>query len=316
MAIKQPRIADMTFKNSIIGVDSHPLPLGRWVDVDGVQTRYFEAGAGEPILFIYGGNFGSADSASSAYTWNLNIAALARRFRVIAVDKLGQGETGNPQRDADYTMTAVVQHLAGFMRALGLPATHVVGHSRGGYAATRLTLENHDLVRSLTIVNSGTLSPGVGTNEVVLGNPPFSKGSRECARWVYENYSFSPEVVTQSWIDSVMQTMQQQKYQASVRKMVGEGLAQSVFLPDLARQKGQTLQWLAEGRLQRPVQVIWGFNDRTAMLDRGIELFQMMARHDRSAQFHVINESGHFPFREHPAQFNALLARFAALHQS
>ena len=60
-------------------------------------------------------------------------------------------------------MQAVVRHAAGFIRALGLPPVHIVGHSRGAYAAIRLTLENHDLVRSVTIVNTGTLSPGVGT---------------------------------------------------------------------------------------------------------------------------------------------------------
>jgi pimeloyl-ACP methyl ester carboxylesterase len=57
---------------------------------------------------------------------------------------------------------------------------------------------------------------------------------------------------------------------------------------------------------------VWGFNDRTATLERGIELFRMIARHERRAQFHVINQAGHFPFREHAARFNALLARWAA----
>jgi hypothetical protein len=35
------------------------LPEGRWIDVDGIRTRYFEAGTGEPIVFLYGGNFGT-----------------------------------------------------------------------------------------------------------------------------------------------------------------------------------------------------------------------------------------------------------------
>lgn len=292
------------------------MPAARWIDVGGVPTRYYEAGMGDPLVLVYGGNFGTADSASSAYTWNLNIAALAQRFRVIAVDKLGQGGTGNPLRDEDYTMRAVVDHLAAFMRAMQLGPSHLVGHSRGGYAVTRLTLEHHDLVRSLTIVSSGTLSPGVGTNEVILANPPHPRGTAECVRWVYENYSHSPSVVTDHWVQQVLETIHTDKYQEAVRKMSHEGLGERVFLPELARQKRETLQWIREGRLQRPVQVIWGFNDRTAVLERGVELFQMLAATERSAQLHVINSAGHFSFREHPLQFNALLARFAALHQS
>lgn len=296
------------------GSDPHPLPAGQWIEVEGVPTRYFEAGAGTPMVLIYGGNFGSPDSASSAYTWAVNIAALSRHYRVIAPDKLGQGETGNPKRDDDYTMAAVVDHMAAFMRALRLPAAHVVGHSRGGYVATRLTLEHHELVRSLTIVNSGTLSPGVGLNEVVLCNPPYPKGTHDCARWVYENYCHKTSAVTRHWIDAVIRTMNQDKYKEAVRKMTVQGLNDGLFLPQLAGQKRETLQWLREGRLQRPVQVIWGFNDRTALLERGLELFQMVAEHDRLAQLHVVNDAGHFPFREHPEQFNALLTRFASLH--
>lgn len=283
------------------------LPEGKWLDADGLRTRYFEAGRGEPVVFIYGGNFGTADSASSAYTWSENLLPLAEHFRAIVFDKAGQGETDNPRND-DYTMAAVVRHAAAFLRAMKLEGVHLVGHSRGGYAATRVALENHDLVKSLTVVNSGTLSPGIGTNEVVLAKPPYPAGTRECVRWVYQNYSFNPDVVTDEWVDAVMSTLAIPKYQESVRKMAKLGT--QLFLPELAREKRETLQWINDGRLQRPVQVIWGFDDRTAVIDRGIELYNLFARHERRALFHVINQSGHFPFREHPKRFNALMRRW------
>lgn len=289
------------------------MPEARTIDVGGVATRYYEAGAGEPIVFIYGGNFGTSDSASNAYTWNLNLLPLSDRFRTIAFDKLGQGFTDNPPND-DYTMAAVVDHAARFIEALKLPPCHLVGHSRGGFAATRLTLEHQHLVRSLTIVNSGTLSPGVGTNDVVLSRPPYPTFTRECARWIYENYSFDPAVVTDDWMDAVFEVLSLPKYRESVRKMEDEHLRISMFAPRLAQLKRETLVWLDEGRLQRPTQVVWGFNDRTIAVEGGIELFHMLAARERRTQLHVINESGHFPFREHPARFNALLARFVALN--
>jgi pimeloyl-ACP methyl ester carboxylesterase len=288
------------------------LPEGRWIDVDGVRTRYFEAGRGDTVVFVYGGNFGTSDSASSAYTWSLNWKSLSETNHVLLPDKLGQGETDNPKRDGDYTMHATVQHLAGFIRALELPPVHIVGHSRGGYASVRLALEHHDLVRSVTLVNSGTLSPGVGTNEVVLARPPHPKYTPECVRWVYQQYSFNPDVVTDEWVRMVMQTLNLPKYRESVKKIEEENLGIRLFLPELAREKGETLQWLDDGRLQRPVQLFWGFDDRTATIDRGVDLFRTLAKHERRAQFHVFNQSGHFPFREHPARFNALLAKFVA----
>ena len=282
------------------------------IDVGGIRTRYYDEGRGEPIVFIYGGNFGSDTSAASARCWDQNFAALAERFRVVAFDKLGQGYTDNPRRDEDYTMAAVVRHAADFIRALALPPVHLVGHSRGGYAATRLALECQHLVRSLTIVNSGTLTPGVSTNDVVLSRCPHPPYTRESARWVYEGYCFRREAVTADWIEVVYEVMQQPKHRESVRKMMGEQLGATQFLPALARDKRETLGWIEDGRLQRPMQVVWGFNDRTIEARYGIDLFQLIAAQERRTTLALFNESGHFPYREHPARFNALMAHFVA----
>ena len=205
------------------------LPPAKIIDIGGVQTSYHVAGSGRPIVFIYGGNFGSADSAPSAHAWNLNFVPLAERFQVIAFDKIGQGFTGNPLRDEDYSMAAVVRHAAAFMTALKLPPAHVVGHSRGGFAATRLALEYPHLVRALTIVSSGTLSPRVSTNEVALSECPHPPFTRESARWIYEGYCFSPSTVTEDWIDKVYEVLQLPKYRESVKKIVDQQLDPAFF---------------------------------------------------------------------------------------
>jgi pimeloyl-ACP methyl ester carboxylesterase len=290
------------------------LPAPRWVDVDGIRTRYFELGAGRPVVFIYGGNFGSPDSASSAPIWAPNMIPLSAGFRVIAFDKLGQGHTDNPKTDDDYTMAAVVRHAAGFLKALGLTDVNLVGHSRGGYAAARLTLENQHLVRTLTIVNSGTLSPRVGTNDVVLSAGPHPSFSRESAQWIYERYCFRKASVTADWIDASYEVLSLPKYRASVRKMEDEHLKTRLFFPRLARDKRETMAWLAEGRLQRPTQIFWGLNDRTANVEGALDLMSTVAAHERRTTLHVFNEAGHFPYREHPERFNAQLARFISLH--
>src|SRR5690606_1042793 len=136
--------------------------------------------------------------------------------------------------------------------------------------------------------------------------------SAECVRWIYERYSFRPEVVTDEWVNAVLEVLALPKYRESVSKLEDEKLGLRLFLPELAREKRETLSWLEEGRLQRPTQIVWGYDDRTATLDRGMALFRMIARHERRTQLHVVNQAGHFPFREHPAHFNALLARFLA----
>ncbi len=284
----------------------------RDIDVGGIRTRYYDEGSGEPLVFIYGGNFGSDTSAPSARCWDLNFVPLSKRFRTIALDKLGQGYTDNPKRDEDYTMAAVVRHATDFVRALKLPPVHLVGHSRGGYIATRLALEAQHLVRSITIINSGTLSPGVSSNETVLSRCPHPPYTRESARWIYQGYCFKPETVTDDWIDVVYEVMQQTKHRETVRKMMTEQLGVTQFLPALARDKRETLDWIEEGRLQRPVQIIWGYNDRTIEAQYSFDVYRRIAAHERRTTLTFFNESGHFPYREHPERFNALMTRFVS----
>lgn len=292
-------------------------PARKYVDVGGINTAYHDLGSGEEtVVFIYGGNFGGAEASSSAAVWDLNAVPLSEKYRVVVPDKIGQGYTDVPERDEDYTMARVVRHIADFIRTMGLAPVHIVGHSRGGFASARVAMEHPDLVRSLTIVSSGTLSPGVGTNEVTLADPPHPPFTRESARWVYENYCHRTEVVMDAWLDAVMDVLSQPIYRKGVTKMVDEKLGARVFLPDLARYKRETLAWIEEGRLQRPTQIIWGFNDRTVVAERGIEMFRMISAHERRTTLNIVNEAGHFVYREHPERFNALLDGFVALHSA
>ena len=107
----------------------------KFVTVDGSKTRYFEGGNGETLVLISGGSFGSYYSADH---WSLNFDELSKRFRVCAFDKLGMGYTDNPKSDADYTMSAVIDHAYGFLRAIGINKATLVGHSRGALPAARI----------------------------------------------------------------------------------------------------------------------------------------------------------------------------------
>lgn len=286
-----------------------PMNSPKWIDVDGINTRYFDAGEGETVVLFYGGNFGSKDGSNCAIAWELNFDGLAANYHVVAPDKLGQGHTDNPRND-DYTMDAVVHHAAAFIENLGLANVHLVGHSRGGYLVTRLTLEFPELVRSCTIVDSGTLGPGVGLNEIVHAQPPYDPLTRDCQRWTYEKYSFRPDHITDTWLDAVVEVGKLPKTWEAIEKMENEGLKGRLFYPELARQKAETLRCIQDHGMKRPTQIVWGYNDPTAPLRQGIPLYEMIAAKERQAYFHIVNESGHFPFREHPERFNEIVHGF------
>jgi 2-hydroxy-6-oxonona-2,4-dienedioate hydrolase len=281
----------------------------KWIDVDGIRTRYFEAGTGAPILLITGGNFGAGDAASIVESWDRNFMPLAQRHRVFAVDKLGQGYTDNPPND-DYTMSAVVRHLGGFIKAVDIQGVHVAGQSRGAMAAACVTLDFPELVRSCTLVNTSTLAPGVGLNEVILGGSPYPHFTREGQQWLFERCEYDKTIVDDEFLDEAMKVFALPKYVESVRKMEQEGLKALLFAPQLARLKKETLQRLAQQGMGRPTQIIWGIEDHTATLDRGIDLFHIISARERQTTMHVMNAAGHHPYREHPEHFNEIMFGF------
>ena len=92
-----------------------PLSEEKFIDVNGIRTRYFDKGQGDTILLLHGSFFGEPFSSDCAANWSENFEGLSEFARVIAVDRLGQGHTDNPKRVEDYTMKAVGEHVRDFI---------------------------------------------------------------------------------------------------------------------------------------------------------------------------------------------------------
>ena len=282
----------------------------KFIDVNGIRTRYFEKGAGPIVVLFHGGHFGSHDAADCAEDWSLNFDGLAQWFHVYAVDKIGQGYTDNPKRDEDYTVATVVQHAYDFLKVLGLRRVHPVGHSRGAYLVARLTLEHPELFDSCILVDTNTLAPGISKNETVMANPPKPRLSRESQRWVLQKYSYGFEHISEEWLDVMMNVAALPKYREAVKKMEEVGLRTTCFLPHLARQKDETLGLIRDRGFGRPTLLAWSYNDPTATIEQGHALFDLIARSTPDARMYIFNRAGHFSYREHPVEFNDMLRGF------
>jgi pimeloyl-ACP methyl ester carboxylesterase len=207
-------------------------------------------------------------------------------------------------------MAATVNHAARLVETLGLKNVHVIGHSRGGYVVARLTLDHPELVRSCVIIDSGTLAPGPSKTEYIMKEAPKPRLSRESQRWCIEHYSFRPDHITQTWLDEAENIAKSAKYQETVRKMEDEGLKKKQFLTHLAVHKEETLNWIIQGKLTQPTLLIWGYNDPTAELKRGQMLFELIADVSPKSEMHIINQAGHFCYREQPETFNQVIRGF------
>lgn len=98
----------------------------RTVDVDGLATSYLEAGRGDPVILLHGGEFG----ASAELGWEHTIGALAQRHRVLAPDMLGFGQSA---KVIDFTdgRGMRIRHVARFCALLGVESADFVGNSMG-----------------------------------------------------------------------------------------------------------------------------------------------------------------------------------------
>jgi pimeloyl-ACP methyl ester carboxylesterase len=104
-------------------------------------VAYTDAGEGPPVLLVHG-------SASSRRLWRALIERLAPRYRVIAPDLIGYGESSAWHAGARATDLDVVN---AFARAVGEPL-HLVGHSYGGALALRAARELGSRLASLTLI--------------------------------------------------------------------------------------------------------------------------------------------------------------------
>ena len=282
----------------------------KFIDVEGVRTRYVERGTGETVVLIHGGNFGSTGSADAIDDWGDTIDDIAKWARVIAIDKLGQGYTGNPKSDDDYTMAAVVDHAHHTLKTLGIENAHLVGHSRGGYLTCRLTVDCPEIVKSCVIVSSNTCAPGTGGNEKVFANKPTPSLTVESQRWVLERYSYNDRCVSDDWVNALAAIAQQQSYAEAVDKMNEEGFLWTKFLPGLQTDKEEMFRIIESRGLQRPVLQIWGYNDPTVSHAQAHELYKIIAEKESRARWQIFNEAGHFCFREQRQRFDEVLRSF------
>jgi pimeloyl-ACP methyl ester carboxylesterase len=279
----------------------------RFIDVDGIRTHYFEQGAGEPLVLVHGGNPGGHWNAED---WEHNVDGLAAAgFRVFAVDKIGCGYTDNPRSDDDYVIGSSVDHVHGFIRALGLGPVHIAGHSRGGYTVTRLALEHPEAVRTLVIVDSSSLmTPPNPGNRVWEQEAMQIPDPRDQWRYLITVNSFSGDHITDAYLDHILEAQALPK--TADARAAWERVYER-FGQDLVARQRETHEWIRSGGIQCPTLVVWGYNDPSATMVRcGIPCMDLILPSVERSEMHILNRAGHSTFREQPEAFNAAVTDF------
>jgi len=121
------------------------------VEIDGFRIAYLEGGSGEPLVLLHA-------LGADKYHWVRVAPYLTQRFRVIAIDLPGFGESSRAS-DKSYTASDQVRYLHAIVAALGLESFHLGGNSMGGLISARYAVAYPSRVRTLWLLAPG----GVGT---------------------------------------------------------------------------------------------------------------------------------------------------------
>lgn len=125
----------------------------RMMSLHGDRVAYRDEGAGEVLLLIHG-------MGGSSTSWRAVVPELSKKYRVIAPDLLGHGQSDKPR--GDYSLGAFAVWLRDFLDALGIPKVTVIGHSLGGGIAMQFAHQHRDYCQRLVLISSGGLGNEVG----------------------------------------------------------------------------------------------------------------------------------------------------------
>ena len=248
-----------------------------------ISLYYEEAGQGPPVLLLHG-------LGSSARDWELVAPQLAAGHRVIRPDVRGHGRSDKPP--GPYSVPLFAKDVAALCDRLGLTQLHVMGLSMGGMIAFQLALDRPELVRSLTIVNSGPdMVPRTASRFVAfkmrllllrLFGPPF------LAKIVARKLFPKPEQdALRQQVQAALGSNDPQVYLDATRALIGW-----TVLPRL-------------GEISCPVLILASDNDYTPLSEK-----QAYAALLKNARLEEVRDSGHASPMDQPAQVSEKALRF------
>jgi pimeloyl-ACP methyl ester carboxylesterase len=271
-------------------------PGGRIVSLPGGELEVLEKGprSGSPIVLIH-------CFTCAINWWDGMLPVLARQHRVIAIDLLGHG--GSEKPSSGYSIENQADLVAGALGRLGVRDAELVGHSLGGTVAVAVAERSSELVNRVVIVDTA---------------PTHEEGDLGAIAWL----AFQPVIGDALW---------QVKPDFSVRKGLEVAFAPGFEVPDEFVEDVDRMTYSAytdsasgsedygdeEGLDRRmkasgqPLLVIMGAEEQI-IDDPAARLAEYRATVP-GAKTKLIQDAGHSPNVEKPAQTAALVLAFGGV---
>src|SRR5262245_35805704 len=138
---------------------------------DGTKIHYASLGSGPLVVMIHG-------IPDVWYTWRVQMAALADRYQVVAIDQRGYNLSDKPKGVENYDMRLLIADVAAVIRHLGREKAIIVGHDWGGAVAWQFAMRRPQMTDKLIILNlphPTGMSRELRTNKDQIANSEYAR---------------------------------------------------------------------------------------------------------------------------------------------
>ncbi len=258
------------------------------VDVGGVRLAYNDEGYGPAVVCLHAIGHGARDYAELRLR-------LRDRFRVIALDWPGQGQSGPDRAPASVARYAELLRL--FLIAIRVERAVLIGNSIGGGAAIRYAFDQPHHVRGLVLANPAGLDPRDRLSGWAIAAMVrlFAGGSRGAGWFPFAFAQYYKLVLSGGFAER-----QRARIVASAAEIapVLQQAWESFAAPE------SDLRALAPN-IHCPVLFAWAMRDRFVQLTRNLPAIRSFP----SATLETFL-AGHAPHLETPAAFEKAVERF------
>jgi esterase len=276
-------------------------PKDRFIRANGLRFHCLEWGepANPPMMLLHG-------FAQTCHSWDFVALSFCDRFRVIALDMRGHGDS-DWASDGDYSLDTQQRDIHGVVEALGLKDVVLIGLSMGGRNAFTYAATHPEKVKALVIVDAGPENLRAGTDNIrrfVQQEDELDSVEEFVERVRQFNPRRSPEQIRGSIIHNLKQLPNGKwtwKYDKLLRSPTGRGRMGPD--PELTRRL-----WSYVESLRCPTLVVRGAASDVIAL----ETAEAMQRRIPNGQLATVERAGHLVMGDNPAGFQRAVNEFLA----
>ncbi len=284
---------------------------------NGIELDVWDTGPRDApaLLFLHG-------FPENHRTWRHQIGHLSGRYRCIAPDQRGYGNSSRPEGAEHYDTMALVQDIAGLAQVLELQSYTIIGHDWGGALAWLVAAFGQATGQVTRAVIANAPHPVIFQR--LLLTDPAQRAASQYMRTFRD--PAHDNAVSQHGLGALLQTaldwenrpqydpaelgllMQQWANPANAFAMLNWYRASGISVPSMDNPYGLPPEYSPPPipKIEIPTLVVWGMKDE-ALLPANFEALDEVVTDLTVEQ---IEGSGHFVPWEAPAAVNAALDRF------